>query len=278
MDSIEKTPLSFVTIKFDGGGLYTNEKGKFNLSEIKGKSIELSILGYRTKHLMLSAIKDTISLSLKATPLDEVIVSDKSKWNKTVIKPPKKARNFGADVLFPKNELLLVLFPDTLYEKSYIEDLTFNFVRKTGSKDYKQALQGIEAVIRVNLYQVDEEMPSDQVYASEPIKISSFLKDETILDLSNEFITIPKHGIFIGLEMIGYYDQVFNEVSDQGYIRPMLTEKDYEGFTAKTYLRYPLNQDKKMILIGDLLKKGGMYKGNFDRNLSIGLTLSKTSD
>lgn len=91
VDSIDKTPLAFVAVKYDKGSLYTNEKGWFNVDVIKGDTIELSLLGYKTKQIQTNKIKDTIYLSTELTQLDEVIVLNQDK-NATLYIKSQKAR------------------------------------------------------------------------------------------------------------------------------------------------------------------------------------------
>lgn len=148
--------------------------------------------------------------------------------------------------------------------------------------DKKEILKTVDGIIRFNIYNVDNEMPSTPIFASEPIKISSFKKDEIILNLSEEFINIPKTGICIGIEMIGYYDNAYIEVSSESYVRPMLTPQKYEHFKAITYKRFsfPIDDDNnKLIVMSDYLKRLGVTNPKyFDRNLAIGLTLSEFTD
>src|SRR5690606_36313785 len=150
-------------------------------------------------------IEDTIYLSTELTQLDEVIIVNRDNKNRIVYKKPKGANYNGSSVLNPKNEIFLILIPNGLSTDTFINDITFYFERKLGlQNDKKEMLKAVDGVIRFNIYNVDNEMPSTHMYASEPIEISSFKKDEVVLNLSDEFINIPEDGICIGIEMIGY--------------------------------------------------------------------------
>src|SRR5688572_6007698 len=88
VDSLEKTPLSFVAVTYEGGGFYTNEAGRFNPNNVQGESYQLSLLGYKSKSIAKMSLKDTILLSLNPTALDEVFVNNQ--LEKTIIyKKPK---------------------------------------------------------------------------------------------------------------------------------------------------------------------------------------------
>lgn len=283
VDSIEKTPLSFVAVKYDGGGLYTNEIGQFSLKDIKGENIQLSMLGYNAKNVSKISIKDTIFLSPSFTSLDEITIVQRLE-KKTIYKKPKKTNFFGTTILSKHMGICLILIPDSLLVESKVENLTFYFKRELGMKrERKEALESVDAFVRINIHNVIDEIPADQIFASEPIKISALKKDEIVLDLSPWWITIPKEGISLSIEMIGYYDRNHNEINDAGYVLPMLTPQTYEHFKAKTYINFyfPIDdQNNSMILMSDFLTRLGANDivENVERNLSIGMTLSKHPD
>lgn len=239
----------------------------------------MSLLGYKTKQIQTNRIKDTIYLSTEFTQLDEVIVLNRDNKNNIVYKKPKSTNYNGSSVLNTKNELLLILIPNGLSNNIYIDGITFYFEKKLGlQNDKKEILKTVDGIIRFNIYNVDNEMPSTPIFASEPIKISSFKKDEIVLNLSEEFINIPKTGICIGIEMIGYYDDVYTEVTNKTNLRPMLTPQKYKYFKAISYHRFSFNDDK-LLLLSDFLKGFKDIKlEHTDRNLAIGLTLSEFTD
>ena len=273
VDSLDKSPLSFVAINYESGGLYTNEIGKFKLYDIKGNNLELSLLGYKTKSLSKASVKDTIFLKPNPTALDEVIVNNHLD-KVTIYKKPKKTNFFGTTILSARAGVCFILIPDSVMVDSKVDDVTFYFIRERWmSKGRQDAMENIDAFVRLNIHDVENERPTKQIFASEPIKINGLKKDEIVLDLRDHWITIPKEGISFSIEMLGFYDTKYNEiVSNDFYIRPMLTPDTYEHFKSSTYNKISFKSEEVLATVNTHLNSPEHAKYG-PRNLAIGMTL-----
>jgi len=274
-DSVTKKGLSFVAVKFQDSGLYTNERGLFNWPNDRAvENVELIYLGYKNLQISYGSVKDTIYMSPISTALDEVIVSNVKKHKRQHVKPGKKTRFFGDFPLSSKIELLTVLYPNGKYLDAYIEKVYFPIAKKFAFEvDSKTA----EAVVRVNIYRVVDSLPAEQLFQSKPIKISGYSRDEIVVDISDEIITMTTDGLCFGVEMIGFYDNNQEVTLQKSFVRQQLTAESGKVFSAKSYYRYLLSENTELKSIKSFIKKS-MDAFNMNRdynyNLSIGFDLS----
>ncbi|MEZ4801217.1 MAG: hypothetical protein R2797_00485 [Gelidibacter sp.] len=273
VDSIQKTPLSFTAIKYEGGGFYTNEIGRFQLNNVNCDRFELSLLGYKTKYLAKASVKDTIFLCSNPTMLDEVVVNNRLE-KVTIYKKPRKTNFFGGSMLSTRVGVCMILIPDSSMVDSKVDDVTFYFMRERWMKrERKDVMENVDAFVRINIHKVENEKPTKQIFASEPIKINGLKKDEILLDLKNQWITIPKEGISFSIEMLGFYDTKYNEiVSDEFYVRVMLTPDTYKHFKSYTYYKFPFKHEEFLSTVNRHLDSPEYAKYG-SRTLAIGMTL-----
>ncbi|WP_034058520.1 peptidase associated/transthyretin-like domain-containing protein [Lacinutrix jangbogonensis] len=273
-DSLTKKPLSFTVIKFNQNGFYTSQKGDFNINKIDTDSFEVSMLGYKKAIIKTTTVKDTLFLSNEINLLDEVVVSN----NKTISKNLKLLKSpniFGSWVLQPKSEILAAIYPSNEIKNYYIDKIHIGFAKVKEKKELKDS--NIKAYVRLHIYELENNKPSNSIYSSEPIDVNSFEKDEIVFDISNNLIKLEQNGIFVGLELIGYYSEksIFTDFDANPIIRPLLTKKNSNYFSSKTFIRYVFKNQIEMITVGDSIRKGMTWDKEIIRNLNIGFEISK---
>lgn len=276
-DAVDKSPIPFVTVKFNESGLYTNEKGILRTDLTKTKSLELYHLGYKTLKIYTVDIQDTIYMQPEATVLNEVVIDMKG-HNTTLLKPLKSGKGFSISYLLLSMENSIVIHPKKEITGFYVDEVTIPFHKRNKwlTKDY---LKKTKAFVRINIYQVDNNLPSTQIYSSNPIEIHAQDKDEITLDLSRHLIQLSQKGLSFGIEFLGFYDDNDNliEFDDDtpSYVLTTLTGKTSNSYDATTYIKYIFNKETNFILMNDFINRDdGFLKKEYHRNLSIGLKLS----
>lgn len=271
VDSLTKSPVPFVAIRFNENGFYTSQKGDFNLNQINTDFFEVSLLGYKKVKLKTVNVKDTIFLTNEINLLDEVVLSNKKAVSKK-LKLSKSPKIFGSWVLQPKSEILTSIYPTEEIKNFYIDKINIGFAKVREKKELKNSI--IKAYVRLHLYEIENSKPSNSIYSSEPIDVNSFEKDNISFDISNNFITLGKEGIFIGVELIGYYSNETIYNNSNPIVRPLLTDKSTDLYTSNTFIRYIFKNQNHIISVNDLLKKGMSKNKEITRNLNIGLEIS----
>jgi hypothetical protein len=276
-DAENRTPIPFVTVKLNEIGLYTNENGVFRTDLSKSKSLELHHLGYKTLKVNTVDIQDTLFMKPEATMLNEIVINTKGE-NNIQLKPLRSSRKFKSFILDMAWENIIVLHPNKEILDFFVDEVTVPFQKmdRWTKKDY---LEGTKAFVRINIYEVENNMPSKQIYSSDPIEIHAQDKDEIKLDISELFIQLNEKGLSFGFEFLGYYDDNENPIkSDDGtrqYVGTSLTEKTSKLYTATTYIKNIFGEEatfKPLNYFINSYHPGGIK--DYDHNLRIGLKLS----
>lgn len=276
-DAVDKTPIPFVTVKFNDTGLYTNEKGILRTDLTKTKSLELHHLGYKTLEINTGDIQDTILMHPQAALLNEVVINAKRE-NSIQLKPLKSNRSFGDTPIPQASEIFIVMHPKNDLLNFFVDEVTIPF-RKRNRWDRKDYLEGTRAFVRINIYEVKNNLPSTQIYSSDPITIQAQEKDEIKLDLTDLYIQFNENGLSFGIEFLGYYDGNENPIKSDNnlplFFRPTLTGKSSKSYTATTYRKYIFDKETHITPINDIINRDdGFLDREYYRNLSIGLKLS----
>jgi len=276
LDSLTKESLPFSNIIIDNKGFYTNENGRFSIKE-NSKAIEISHLGYKNFSSDIRKIKDTIFLIPKPIIIKEVIISSDNNEKIQKIGYLKKTK-YSIGLLSSKEENIIVIVPtNSAIIDNYIEKVEFplNKFKLYNKKD--KLYKNVPAVIRINIYTVENNLPKERIFSSKPIKFIMSEKEVISVDISEEMIKLPKNGLSFGIEMIGRVNNNGEFIEENAHTRPIFTDqlsKDYKAVTYRTSLKekeeyYPVN-DINPYLMRDIKK----YKPQ-NYNLAIGLVIKK---
>ncbi|MEJ6792420.1 MAG: hypothetical protein QNK89_06745 [Lacinutrix sp.] len=188
-------------------------------------------MGFKKRVLRTTIVKDTIFLSTEINLLEEVLLQ-----KKTVFKELKLLRSpkiFSSSVLQPRTEILAAIYPSNKVENFYIDKINIGFAKVKEKKKLKDS--NIKAYVRLHIYEIENEKPSNQIYCSKPLDVNSFEKDEISVDISNNFIKLNPIGTYIGIELIGYYDKT-KEIELNPIIRLCLQINETIFFLRKRLL------------------------------------------
>ncbi len=272
-DSVNNLSLPYMAIQFGDNGIYTDDKGSFNLNDITNDSLQIDIFGYNKLLLAKNNLKDTIYLEPKTQLLDEVIITNKK--TEINIKQSKRTKMYGCWSISKETEIISMFKPNKKIENTLIKELSFGF-NKLGKFDFPEGkITKPEVVVRINIYTIEDGIIKDKIYSN--LKIIDVLKkDNVVLNIEEEGIYFSEEGLGFGIEFIKY---VNNDPKNPKNIRPALTKEEYKDFKANTILRFPLNKNQPILQLNKLLNDGHFdltkKHKDFKRNLMIGFKLVK---
>ncbi len=272
-DSVNNLSLPYVAIQFGDNGIYTDEKGSFNIKDITNDSLQIKFYGYNNLLLAKNILKDTIYITPKVEELDEVIITNKQ----TVIniKHTKNNKSYKSWSGSKETEIISIFKPNKNTENTLIKELSFGF-KKLRKFDFPEGkITKPEVVVRVNIYSTEYGIIKDKIYSK--LKMIDVLKhDIVVLDIEEEAIYFPEEGLGFGIEFIKY---VNIDPENPTLIRPALAREAYEDFEVQTIIRFPLNKNKPIYQLNKLINEGHFAltkkEKDFKRNLMMGFKLVK---
>jgi hypothetical protein len=271
LDSVSKSPIPYVGIKFNNTGFYTEENGQFELPKERFDEIEIFHLSYNTKTLK-KIETDTIYLTPKTTILKEIVLSNKVNKINLDTFPAKKTKFFGNFPVHPSSYLLTFLTPKNKDKSFILEKITLPFDKAFGNEKIDKSIVGI---IRINIFEIQENSNLNCVYISEPIKIQRgqwFAVEHKLLE--DNQITIGEKGIVIGFEIIGFEKD--GKLLDNGqklHLRPSMTGVENEYFKSETYIKYFFDNKTEIVNIDHYLNIDNNNSKKYHRTANLGLTL-----
>lgn len=203
-DSITKEPIAYVSIWVENENIgVTSEKdGSFSLDISNENKLQFSMLGYKDKTSKINN-SEVYYLSPKEMPIEEVVVNKTlKKKEKIVIGNPKKKFFLPEPQVIPWIFAKKFQINENLPEIKFIDEISF--FTKSEVED---------GAFRVRIFSIDEnEIPKDDLLLEEKIINVKKGKHETIVDLSDLNIEIPKEGIIVGFEsLILFKNMYFDE-------------------------------------------------------------------
>jgi len=212
VDTKDSSPIPFATISFgDGMGTFADEEGLFTFSPKKYADIDtlfISAMGYAEKPIPTifknESTTKIVTLDSEVSQLGEVIVSAPKEGKFRFRKQKSQTHSDIFACWLPTVESeVAVLFQQYEGKTSQISKL---YLPVNAESEYKSKGKGKFATIfRVQFYENNSGFPG----AGIPYENLVFAMDEKAdkvfkLDLLSKSIFIPKSGIFISLQVLGY--------------------------------------------------------------------------
>jgi len=262
-DSITNDVLPFSIIIDGNSGKYSDEEGRFEFMDFNNDTITIRFLGYADKKIFVRNFElDTVRLISQSIQLEEIVLSNAK--NEITIDYPKKPKHFGN---FPVNigqEILIELIPENQDKLYYLKSLKIPFDKNRNKPKIDDKFR---AIIRVNIYALN----GNVLFVSEPFEIKLNSKDELQLKLNERGIKFRDQGIRIGIEYLSLNNNS-SLMNNTLPINPQLTENNYPGFRAKTYIKFPLEFTKEIMAINNIFPN--IYENKtIDRKLMIELEI-----
>lgn len=207
-DSTNQKPIPYATISFGNGlGNFADEDGQFSFSKEKYSDVDtlfISAMGYAEKTVLTASLSNKILLKPEVSQLSEVVVSapkqGKFKFKKQ--KPSTHTDLFASWLPTVESEVA-ILFKRYEEKSTQVSKL---FIPINAERQYKSKGKGKFATIfRLQFYENNIGFPGNQI-GYENIVFHINEKEDKVfeLDVLSKSIYIPKTGIFVSIQVLGY--------------------------------------------------------------------------
>jgi len=196
-DSVTNDPVPYVNIWLDGEsiGTTTNENGEFSFkSNLNGRKVILSSIGYKTKEVVISSKQEIIFLKPEIIQLKEVII--KSNKSKTKLITEK----------FKTTDVRLFFFCDGM---PYMKARFFPYREEYSKTPFISKIDVVtnsnieNATFNLRLYTIDEKgNPIQSVYSENIIVTVKKGRNLTSIDLADRSIEFPTTGLLVAFEYL----------------------------------------------------------------------------
>jgi len=226
-DKETKEPVSFATISFgNGNGLFADDEGTFVFTKELYKDIDslhITSIGYKELHLATESLPKIILLEPLANQLQEVIVQvkPKGKFKIRKLKPTLHEDYFKCWLPTIESEIA-VFFPNEDKKTKQITKLYLPV--KTEAADWskrkksKTKKRSFSTLFKVNFYENNDGLPGD-VLSYEKVIFRVTQESEAVfeLDIKKHDIFIPKKGIFVSIQILGYTNKLGKLLPNKKY-------------------------------------------------------------
>lgn len=194
-DTREGLPYVSIGIKNTATGTTSDASGQFTLQANSRDTLVFSSVGYKTAVLLASEIASAVYLQEDVKALHEVVV--KSGRLKTTRVGNLKSKTYVS--LGGANQYAMLLQPDS-GRGMLLEEVHFELQPDTRENNRWRT------AIKVRVYANELGKPGRDLIPINLV-VSADKKDRRIVvDVSQYAITVPREGVFIGIDFIGFFD------------------------------------------------------------------------
>lgn len=186
-------------------GDYTNEQGFVTIQDtVPYQYLKIEVFNYKTVTIKKSEIQNVIRLEDDVEELENITIEANAPQSHILNKkvPEKNDIYMSASAGFQ----IVDLIKNHLEKEVYLKNFHF-FIRKRKLKE--------SGFIRVIVYENLNGIPGKLLYKTEAIELKYKSKNEMIVNLMDSNLSLPTHGLFIGVEYLGLSskDDRFNDIS-----------------------------------------------------------------
>ncbi len=212
LDKTQKTPVSFATISFgNGNGIFADSQGTFYFSKKLYTDIDslyISSIGFKELKIATKNLPKQLFLTPDIATLKEVYLTNKKqgKYHTETIAPKTHDDYFKCWLPTVESEIA-VFFPSSPDYDSKISTVSIP-IKKEDSHHSRGKTQRFSTLFKMQFYHNDNGKPGQRLLHDHIIfKITD--KDKKVYELSidDKEIFIPKDGIFISIQVLGYTDK-----------------------------------------------------------------------
>lgn len=208
--------IPFATISFgNGNGLFADGEGGFYFTQKLYKDIDtlyITALGFQEKKIPTLNLPKTILLSPEANMLKEVIVTSEKKGKFKVKTHKPTIHNDYFHCWLPTIESEVAVFFDNPEKKT--KKITTVYIPINAEvKDWKKRKSSsaqkktFSTLFRAQFYENDNGLPGEPMLSEELVFRVTQENDKAYeLDVSDKRIYIPKTGVFVSVQVLGYTD------------------------------------------------------------------------
>ncbi len=216
-NSETKEAVSFATISFgNGNGVFADDEGTFIFTKKMYHDIDtltITALGYKRLKIATLNLPELLPLTPSANRLEEVIiqVNPSGKFKIQKIKPIVHQDYFNCWLPTIESEIA-VFFPKTTHKPTKVSKLYFPIKneaknwRKRKNKNTKK--RPFSTLFKVHFYENENGFPGDVLSYEKIIFRVTEQKEEVFeLDIDKNNIYLPKNGLFVSIQALGYTDK-----------------------------------------------------------------------
>ncbi|WP_062057945.1 hypothetical protein [Aquimarina longa] len=292
LDSLHNTPVSYATISFGNGkGTFADGDGNFRFSKKWYPDIDslyISAVGYKEVLLSTTSLPNKIILVQNIAELKEVYITAEKKRKYKTKKIPSEVHNDYFKSWLPTVESEIAVFFSKDSDKSTKIASVYLPIKTESSNRNSKRTQSFSTIFKMQFYSNHDSYPDKRLpYEDIIFKVTNNDKSNYELDISEYKIFIPKNGIFVSIQVMGYTDKEgkllqtkkYSEIETKKGIvkisttfRPLLpfTNKisKYKTFTRRIFFKNRAWQrfDKEYSTNNNLIK-------NNNTNYGMGLKL-----
>ena len=236
-NGITKTPASFATISFgNGNGVFADGEGMFLFSKKIYPDIDtlyISAIGFKDFKIATLNLPKEILLTPTVNELDEVFIStDLNRKFKIEKRKPTTHNDFFRCWLPTIESEIAVYFPNKSKATKKITKVLFPI--KIEASEWKKRnrsnskKRSFSTLFKVQFYDNIDGLPGNPINY-DPITFIATEQDKDLyeLDVEDQYIYMPKDGIFVSLQVLGYADD--NE--------KLIPNKKYKEVKTKTGIK-----------------------------------------
>ena len=227
IDSETSHPVSYATISFGNGqGVFADDEGKFLFTEKMYPNIDsifVSALGFKDLGIATVNLPEKIELEPHIDKLDEVVIRVKidRKFKEEKLKPYLDDDYYKCWLPTIESEIA-VLFnnPDEKLKKLTKVHLpialeSIDWKKRNKSNAEKKPFS---TLFKVNIYENNNGFPGKPIiYENIIFRVTEKDGDEYHLDVSSNDVFMPKNGIFISIQVLGYTDKTGKLLPNKKY-------------------------------------------------------------
>ncbi len=261
LDSLQKSPISYATISFgNGNGTFADGDGSFQFSKKWYPDIDslyISALGHKELALSTKALPKQILLVQNIAELKEVYITAEKKRKYKIRKLASEVHNDYFKCWLPTVESeIAVLFPRNSAKSTKIASVYLPIKTESSNRNSSKS-QSFSTLFKMQFYSNAANFPGKRLpYEDIIFKVSEKDKSNFELNVSEYKIFVPKDGIFVSIQVLGYADKTgklqqtkkYSEIETKRGIvkvsttfRPLLpfTDKinDYKTFTRRIFFK-----------------------------------------
>ncbi len=212
LDSVQKSPISYATISFgNGNGTFADRDGNFRFSKKWYPDIDslyISALGHKEKALATISLPKQILLVQDVAELKEVVITAEKKRRYKTKKLPSEVHNDYFNCWLPTVESeIAVFFPKSSEKPTKIASVYLPVKVESSNRNASKD-QSFSTLFKMQFYNNDNGYPGKRLpYEDIIFNIDNKDKPNFELNVSEYKIYIPKKGVFISIQVLGYADK-----------------------------------------------------------------------
>lgn len=212
LDSVQNTPISYATISFgNGNGTFADADGNFRFSKKWYSDIDslyISAVGYKEQALATTALPKSIVLVQNVAELKEVYITAERKRKYKTKKLASIIHNDYFKSWLPTVESEIAVYFPKDSEKSTKIASVYLPIKIESSNRNSSKTQAFSTLFKMQFYSNKKGYPGKRLFYEDIIFIVTDKdKSNFELNVSEYKVFIPKEGIFVSIQVMGYADK-----------------------------------------------------------------------